>query len=228
MQTQLQFSAMKKYFKKVLFLIFFGIASVFLFEVGRDVGFGFLRQNSLSQLSIGFKDTRKLEHLQLAELETKEHISKTVARTIAGKFQVGEASASITVNVAYRFYCKMSDIRLSYEKDILIINVAKLYPPEQPVIDTRSLKIHASSSWFGDDEEQLKSELLEDLSESLAQRAPLYRKHIELEARASLAEVMHGFLVKNELWGGPYYRRIKVIFDDVDEKSDILFDFERS
>ncbi|ACF13659.1 hypothetical protein Ctha_1195 [Chloroherpeton thalassium ATCC 35110] len=217
---------MKKILKYATLLILFGLASVFLFEAGRDMSFYFLRQNSLSRLSIAFQNTQKLSQLQLAELQTKEHFSKSVSRKIIGGLQVGEASAEITVNVAYRFYCKMSDIFLEQKSDVLIIKVAKLYAPETPAIDTRSLQINSSSTWFGGDEEKLKTELLKELTESLAMRAPLYRKYIELDAKASLAEIMHEFLTKNGLWRGAYYNRIKVVFEDAAENSDILFDFD--
>ncbi|HSR68956.1 MAG TPA: hypothetical protein VLU25_13545 [Acidobacteriota bacterium] len=130
---------------------------------------------------------------------------------------LGTSVSEIRLRATYRYHVRMDDDwQLDVSGQVCLVRAPPLRASLPPAFDSASVEKHTQNGWLRYDAQQQLDQLERDLTALLTERAddPDHLKLAREEARKTIAQFVHRFLLQQNQWGPDHFRAIIVTFPD--------------
>ncbi|HSR54330.1 MAG TPA: hypothetical protein VLV83_26180 [Acidobacteriota bacterium] len=130
---------------------------------------------------------------------------------------LGTSVSEIRLDATYRYHVRMdAHWQIDVSGQVCIVRAPPLQPSLPPAFDSASVEKHTQAGWLRFDAQQQLDQLERDITSLLSTKAadPGHLNLAREEARKTIAQFVHRFLVQEDHWGPTRFRAIIVTFPD--------------
>lgn len=157
-------------------------------------------------------------NLEVATVTQSETLTReNEQRIFWDAVSLGTSVSEIRLRATYRYHVRMDDSwELDVSGQVCLVRAPPLRASLPPAFDSASVEKHTQRGWLRYDAQQQLDQLERDITALLSQRAtqPEHLKLAREEARKTIAQFVHRFLLQQNQWGPDHFRAIIVTFPD--------------
>lgn len=211
----------RRFMQKVTFL---SIISVVLFAIW----LGYSGKSPVDEVLESFGSFVGLhgdDEYVIASLETNEVFNIEKYNSLMG-FPIGDTNANLSLEVTYKYYVKLSELKHTLENGVFSINAPKLYLSTPVSIKFSTVRENSHAFLFGPSGKDLLNQLKNEVDEKLVLKGKSQIGVVYDKAAKALADNFNGYFLTNGY--GRYYKNIVVSFSSEGSQSRRQFIYNAS
>jgi hypothetical protein len=151
--------------------------------------------------------------LEVATVRVRETFTRSDARLLFDFLDLGTTVSEVRVDATYRFHIGMQKAwPLRIVGKTCLVQAGAVQPTLPVAYDSGTLERRTSSGWARFNKAENLEALEGSLTESLAERAPLYRAQAQEAGRQVVAEFVTAWLLREQQWRRDPEHRVVVLF----------------
>lgn len=162
----------------------------------------------------------------LAQLVSQESLSKQDFRKLLGGLVVGETEAEVSAVATFKYYCKLSEVRVDYKDRALMIYVPHLKLSLPVAFDSETMSEQGNASLFGKGRNELVNEVRQEFSKRLEDKGMQMRTTVYHKAAQFVAQVIHNFLLKHAVHAS--YDEVRVLIGETNPQEFVIHPLHRT
>lgn len=161
----------------------------------------------------------------LTELTTNEEFENSKFNYLFD-LPIGDTVVKLSLVAHYKYFVKLAELKHHIEDGTVIIEVPRLYLSKPVAFEFSTVREENKKSLFGGDENEMLSQLKQDVSNKLINKGQMPRGLVYEKAAKALADNFNNYFKANGF--GKYYKSIEVVFSSEKSQSKRQFNYNDS
>jgi len=182
-------------------------------------------QRELAQSFTQFIAIQGEDEYVVASLHNRETFDLQEFKEILG-MPIGDTEARISLDAHYKYFIKLSLLRVSLQEDTITIRAPKLLLSTPIAFDMASFKQTQKKFALGPNKAEVMNKLQQKAALGLLAKGNRYKSIVYDKAAKALADNLHQYYMANGFEG--YYKSIEVVFADEKTQSQRVFNYKNA